>query len=78
MRPARLDRPLGLERVERARLLEHALEELVDGELLRKRHERLHRRVEAADRAARSRRDAGRLRVGHRLRRACGPCSPRA
>ena len=65
--PARLDRPLGLERVERPRLLEHALEELVHVELLRERHERLHRRVEAADRPARRSRDAGRLGIGHRL-----------
>ena len=65
--PARLDRPLGLEGVERARLLEDALEELVGVELLRERHERLHRRVEAADRAARCGGDAGRLGIGHRL-----------
>ena len=54
--PARLDRPLGLERVERPRLLEHALEELVDVQLLRERHERLHGRVEAADRRGTRRR----------------------
>ena len=65
--PARLDRPLGLESVERARLLEHALEELVHVELLRERHERLHRRVEAADRAARRGGDTRRLGIGHRL-----------
>ena len=36
-------------------------------ELLRERHERLHRRVEAADRPARSGCHAGRLGIGHRL-----------
>ena len=65
--PARLDRPLGLERVERPRLLEHALEELVHVEVVRERHQRLHRGVEAADRPARGSRDAGGLRIGHRL-----------
>ena len=65
--PARLDRALGLEGVERARLLQHALEELVDVQLLRERHERLHRRVEAADRAARRGGHAGCLGIGHRL-----------
>ncbi len=64
--PARLDRPLRLERVERPRLLEHALEELVDVQLLRERDERLHRRVEAANRPARGGRDAGGLGIGHR------------
>ena len=41
-----LDRPLGLERLQDPGLLEDALEELVHGQLLRERLERLHRPVE--------------------------------
>ena len=36
-------------------------------EVVRERHERLHRGVEAADRPARGSRDAGGLRIRHRL-----------
>ena len=45
----------------------HPLEELVDRELLRQGHQGLHRRVEAADRAARGRGHTRRLRIGQRL-----------
>ena len=46
---------------------EHRLDELVDLELLRRRLQRLHQRVEAAHGLDRGRAEAGRLRVGHRL-----------
>ena len=54
-------------------LLERVLEKtgtldaLVHVEVVRERHERLHRGVEAADRPARGSRDAGGLRIRHRL-----------
>ncbi len=63
---ARLDRPLGLERLDRPRLLEDALHELVHRQLLRGDHERLHQRVEGSHRTDRSRRKAGRLGIRHR------------
>ncbi len=64
---ARLDRALGLVRLDRPRPLEHALHELVDLELLRRRHERLDGRPEAPDRACARGRDPGRLRVRRRV-----------
>ncbi len=45
--------------------------------VLRERHQRLHRRVETADGAARRRRDTRRLRDRPWPGRACAPCSPR-
>ena len=45
----RLDRALGLERVEVAGALEHALDELGHGQLQRAGHQRLEQRAEALD-----------------------------
>ena len=67
---ARLDRALGLERLERAAAGEHRLDELVHLELLRRRLEREHRRVEAAHGLDRGGAEAGSLGIGHRLEEA--------
>ena len=65
--PLRLDRPLGLERLEVAALLEHLLEQLGDGELERAGHQRLQQRVQAPHGLERCGADAGLLGLVERL-----------
>src|SRR6185436_11147796 len=65
--PLRLDRALGLECLQVAALLEHALEELGHRELERAGHGRLHERAELVDRLERRAATAGLFRVVERL-----------
>ena len=64
---ARLDRPLGLERLEIAGPLEHALDQLGDGDLQRDRHERLQQAAQRLHRAQRRCREADLLGAADRV-----------
>ena len=76
--PARLDRPLGLERLEVAGALEHALDELGDGHLLRDRHERLQQAAQRLHGAQRRGREADLLGAAERVpERAADPVGER-
>ena len=73
----RLDRPLGVERIEIARVLEHALNDLRDGELARGGLQRLEQRPEPLHVAERRAGDACLLGAVERLEERRRPSRPR-